>query len=168
MKPGQVIWLKLPFGQTDDLSEIYHPYLIIGINKHGVKILEIGQLDSENGRPWDVLRGRKIPIDNINPRETVIYEISYLQTDRKIQIEYFDGLSEYLDTEDALSEAKLKKVIDSYYDKRNKYGSDSFRDMYFSEEEIVKYNPLEEWRKAQINRLKKHDILYTVQRRKTV
>ena len=158
IKLGQVIWLRLPFGQTDDLSKIYHPYLIIGINKHGVKILEIGQLDSENGRPWDVLRGRKIPVDNFNPQETVIYEISYLQTDRKIQIEYFDGLSEYLDTEDTLSEAKLKKTIDSYYDKRNKYGSDSFRDMYFKEEEIVKYNPLEEWKKAQKNRLKKHHI----------
>ena len=159
LKPGQVLWLRLPFGQTDALSEIYHPYLIIGINKNGVKILEIGQLDSENSRPWEVLRGRKIPIDNINPNETVIYEISYLQTDRKIQIEYFDGLSEYLDTEDTLSEAKLNRTIDSYYDKRNKYGSDSFRDMYFKEEEIVKYNPLEEWRKAQKNRLRRHNII---------
>lgn len=64
-----------------------------------------------------------------------------------------------MDTEDTLSEAKLKKTIDSYYDKRNKYGSDSFRDMYFKEEEIVKYNPLEEWKKAQKNRLKKHHIV---------
>lgn len=63
------------------LIYIYYPYLVIGINQHGVKALGIGQLDSENGRQWDVLRGRKIPIDNLNPEETVIYEVSYLQTD---------------------------------------------------------------------------------------
>ena len=161
LKPGQVIWLRLPFGQTDELSSVYHPYLIIGINEHGVKILEVGQMDSENGRPWEVLRGRKIPVDNQNPQETVIYEVSYLQTDRKIQIEYFDGLSEYLDTEDTLSEAKLKKTIDGYYNKRNKYGSDNFRDMYFKKEEIEKYNPLTEWKHAQINRLRKHHVAST-------
>ena len=109
-------------------------------------------MDSENGRPWDVLRGRKIPIDNLNPKESVIYEVSYLQTDRKIQIEYFDGLSAYLDTDSSLSEAKLKKTIDGYYDKRNKYGSDSFRDMYFTEEEVLKYNPIDEWQASQSNR----------------
>ena len=158
LKPGQVLWLRLPFGQLDEVSKIYHPYLIIGINQHGVKILEIGQLDSENGRPWDVLRGRKIPIDNLNPKESVIYEVSYLQTDRKIQIEYFDGLSAYLDTDSSLSEAKLKKTIDGYYDKRTKYGSDSFRDMYFTEEEVLKYNPIDEWQASQSNRLKKHNI----------
>lgn len=156
LKPGQVLWLKLPFGQLDDVSKVYHPYLIIGINKHGVKIIEIGQLDSENGRPWDVLRGRKIPIDDVNPKEAVIYEISYLQTDRKIQIEYFDELIEYLDTEATLSEAKLKRTIDGYYDKRNKYGSDSFRDMYFTKEEIINYNPLSDWRDAQIRRKNKY------------
>ena len=158
LKPGQVIWLRLPFGKTDEVSEIYHPYLIIGINQHGVKVLEVGQLDSENGRPWDVLRGRKVPIDNSNPEETVIYEVSYLQTDRKIQIEYFDGLADYLDVENTLSETKLRRTIDSYYDKRNKYGSDSFRDMYFTKEEIIKYNPIEEWKRAQKSRLKRHII----------
>ena len=158
LKPGQVIWLRLPFGKTDDVSNIYHPYLIIGINQHGLKILEIGQLDTDNGRPWEVLKGRKIPIDNHNPEETVIYEASYLQTDRKIQIEYFDGLLEYLDTEEALSDLKFKKTVDSYYDKRNKYGSDSFRDMYFTAEEILEYNPVNEWKATQINRFKKHHI----------
>ena len=43
LKPGQVLRLRLPFGQLDEVSKIYHPYLIIGINQHGVKILENGQ-----------------------------------------------------------------------------------------------------------------------------
>ncbi len=147
LKPGQVLWLRLPFGKTDEMSDIYHPYLITGINIHGVKLVEIGQLDSENNRPWEILRGRKIPVDNQNPRETVIYEVSFLQTDRKIQIEYFDGLADYLDTEDTLSEKKYKMIVDGYYDKRNKYGSDSFRDMYFKKEEVEELNPLRNGRK---------------------
>ena len=158
LKPGQVIWLRLPFGKTDEVSEIYHPYLIIGINKHGVILVEVGQLDSENNHPWEVLRGRKVPVDNLNPQETVIYEVSYLQTDRKIQIEYFDELSDYLDTEDTLSEKKFQKVVDSYYNKRNKYGSDNFRDMYFVKEDVMKYNPISEWKDAQRRRFMKHNI----------
>ncbi len=149
------MWLRLPFGKTDEVSAIYHPYLIIGINSHGVKMIEIGQMDSENDRPWEILRGRKIPVDNLNPEETVIYEISYLQTDRKIQIEYFDELSEYLDTEDVLSEKKFQKIVDAYYDKRNKYGSDSFRDMYFKKKEVLEINPLYEWKEAQKKKIPK-------------
>ena len=158
VKEGQVIWLKLPFGITDEVSKIFHPYLVIGINKHGVKLVEVGQLDSENNRPWDVLRGRKIPIDNPNPVETVIYEVSYLQTDRKIQIEDFEELSEYLDTSDVMSEKKFRKIVDSYYDKRNKYGSDNFRDMYLKKEDVLKYNSSVEWKEAQKRRFRKHGI----------
>ena len=156
LKVGNIIWLRLPFGKVDETSSVFHPYLVIGINNNGVKVLEIGQLDTDNGRPWDVLRGRKIPIDNQNPDESVIYEVSYLQTDRKIQIEYFDGLSDYMDTEDTLSEEKLKRTIDGYYDNRHKYGSDSFRDMYFTKEEVLELNPPDEWKKAQAYRLRKH------------
>ena len=45
--------------------------------------------------------------------------------------------------------------VDGYYDKRHKYGADSFRDMYFAKEEVVELNPPNEWRKVQINSLKK-------------
>ena len=158
LKPGQVLWLKLPFGQTDEISKIYHPYLVLDINEYGIKLVEIGQMDSDNNRPWEILRGKKVPVDNLNPKETVIYEASYLQTDRKIQIEYFEGLLNYLDTEDTLSQSKFQKVVNSYYDKRNKYGSDNYRDMYFREEEVIKYNPLDDWKEAQKRRYKAHNI----------
>ena len=158
LKPGQVLWLKLPFGQTDEISKIYHPYLVLDINEYGIKLVEIGEMNSENNRPWEILRGKKVPVDNLNPKETVIYEASYLQTDRKIQIEYFEELLNYLDTEDTLSQSKFQKVVNSYYDKRNKYGSDNYRDMYFREDEVIKYNPLDDWKEAQKRRYKTHKI----------
>lgn len=153
---GQVLWLKLPFGKTDEISQIYHPYLILDINNYGVKLVEVGQLDSENDHPWEILRGMKIPIDDKNPQEKAIYQPSYLQTDRKIKIEYFDELTQYLDTEEPLSNNKLNKIIDSYYDKRSKYGSDDFRDMYFSKEEIVQLNPPEDWADANSYRTQRY------------
>lgn len=155
---GQVLWLKLPFGKTDAVSEIYHPYLILSINSFGVQLVEAGQMDSENDHPWEVLNGKKIPVDNINPDETVIYKPSYLQTDRKIQIEYFEGLAQYLDTTDKLSQKKFDKIINGYYDKRQKYGSDNFRDMYFTEERVVEYNPIDEWKQKSVERKKKYGV----------
>lgn len=159
LKVGQVLWLKLPFGETDEVSTVFHPYLILDINERGVGVVEAGQMDSENDRPWELLSGKKIPVDNLNPTETVIYVSSYLQTDRKIQIEYFDELVQYLDTTDTLSVKKLEKTINRYYDKRRKYGSDSFRDMYFQKSRVLELNPKSEWEEAKNRRLKKYGLL---------
>ena len=159
LKIGQVLWLKLPFGDTDDISQVYHPYLILDISGYGISIVEVGQMDSENDRPWEVLRGKKIPVDNANPKENVIYTLSYLQTDRKIQIEYFDELVQYLDTEETLSPKKLQKVVNGYYDRRMKYGSDNFRDMYFQKDNILELNPIEEWEEWKTRRLRKYGLL---------
>lgn len=71
-------------------------------------------------------------------------------------IEYFDELVSFLDTQEALSEKKLRLAINSYYDKRQKYGSDSFRDMYFKKEDILELNPLEDWARAQAIRIEKY------------
>ena len=159
LKVGQVLWLKLPFGETDATSKVYHPYLILNISGYGLSLIEAGQMDSEDDRPWDVLRGKKIPVDNMNPAETVIYVPSFLQTDRKIQIEYFDDLSQYLDTDDTLSAKKFQKIIDSYYAKRMKYGSDNFRDLYFTRDRVLELNPVEEWEEDKERRLRKYGLL---------
>ena len=159
LKVGQVLWLKLPFGETDDVSRVYHPYLILDVTQYGVGVVEAGQMDSENDRPWELLQGKKIPVDNLNPAETVIYVPSYLQTDRKIQIEYFDELVQFMDTPDTLSSRKLEKTINGYYDKRMKYGSDSFRDMYFTKSQVLEYNSSDEWEQAKSWRLKKYGLL---------
>lgn len=156
IKAGQVLWLKLPFGETDDISRVYHPYLVFEVNQYGIGIVEVGQMDSENNRPWEVFSGSKIPIDNMNPPETVIYVRSYLQTDRKIRIEYFDSLDQFCDTTDTLSPRKLARTVNAYYDKRSKYGSDNFRDMYFSKDTILELNPIEDWKEAQKHRLMKY------------
>ena len=154
LKKGQVLWLKLPFGLTDEVSKVFHPYLIIDMNSFGCGLVYVGQMDTDNGKPWELLRGRKIPVDNVNPNETVIYKPSYLQTDRKIQIEYFDELDQYLDTEDTLSQKKLESTINKYYNCRNNYGSDSFRDMYFKKEEVLQYNPKDDWTNAHDARMR--------------
>ena len=147
VKKGQVLWLKLRFGQTDKISPVYHPYLILGFTKQDVQLVEIGQMDSKKDNPWTLARGTDVVVDNINPDETVIYVASYLQTDRKILIEYFDDLSHYLDTTDTLSEKKLEKVINRYYDLRQKHETDDFRNMRFSESEVKKLNPIRDWKK---------------------
>lgn len=159
IKAGQVLWLKLPFGKTDDISRVYHPYLILNVTEYGVGVVEVGQMDSENERPWELLQGKKIPVDNTNPAEAVIYVPSYLQTDRKIQIEYFDKLVQFMDTQNTLSLNKLQRTIDKYYDRRKKYGSDSFRDMVFTKNEILELNPKNEWEAAKNQRLRKYGIL---------
>lgn len=161
IKAGQVLWLRLPFGKTDEVSKVFHPYLVLEVNEFGFGLLELGQMDSENGRAWELLQGKKIPVDNLNPQETVIYEASYLQTDRKIQIEYFDELKQYLDTEDTLSSEKFRKVVNSYYNKRQKYGSDNFRDMYFTKAEVLSFNAIEEWNVAQKRRYAVHKISFS-------
>lgn len=153
---GQVLWLKLPFGRVDDISQRYHPYLIINISGNSIKVVEVGQMDSENDHPWEVVQGKKIPIDNKNPDEKVIYKKSYLQTDRKIQIEIFDGLEKYLDTTETLSSTKFAKVRNGYYAKRNLRGTDAYRDLFFTESEIREYNPYPDWERAHIERMKKY------------
>ncbi len=157
LKIGQVLWLRLPFGKTDDVSKAYHPFLVIGSSKSDLEVVDVGQIDSMKNKPWEAFNKGLIPIDINNPHETVLYKPSYLQTDRKIQIEYFDELSHYLDTEETLSQKKLEKIIDSYYDKRYKYGSDNFRDMYFTKEKIEEYNPIDEWNSASLMRKKKYN-----------
>lgn len=159
LKVGQVLWLRLPFGETDDVSKVYHPYLILDLNEYGIGVVEAGQMDSENDRPWELLQGKKIPVDNANPEETVIYAPSYLQTDRKIQIEYFDELVQFLDTSDTLSSRKLQRTIDGYYARRMKYGSDNFRDMYFTKNRVLELNPTSDWEEAKTWRLKKYGLL---------
>lgn len=152
---GQVLWLKLPFGKTDEVSKVYHPYLIISVSKYSLGIIELGQMDSET-EIWEAVSGKKIPVDSNNPPETVIYKSSFLQTDRKITVDYFQDITKYLDTEDTLSKDKFNKVVASYYDRRNKYGSDMFRDLHFSKEDLEQYNPYIEWLEAQKKRLFKY------------
>lgn len=78
LKVGQVLWLKLPFGKTDEISTIYHPYLVIDVLRNNAELIQVGQMDSENDKPWEIIRGMKVPIDAENPREAAIYTTSYL------------------------------------------------------------------------------------------
>lgn len=156
IKKGQVLWLKLPFGLTDDISNIFHPYLVLDVDFPYYNIAEIGQMDTGKEKGWNAFYEKNVPVDNLNPKETAIYTLSYLQTDRKIRIECFDGLGQYRNTDDTLSRGKFEKAVARYYSYRNKYGSDYFRDLYFTEEDILKYNPYPEWEAASRRRKEKY------------
>ena len=121
-------------------------------------MVSVGQMDTEHGNSWELFRSHTVPVDIENPHETVIYTTSYLQTDRSIRIAYFAELSSFLDTNAALSSRKFDKVLNSYYAKRQKYGIDDFRDMFFTKEQVLELNPLDDWERAHLARLKKYGI----------
>lgn len=150
---GQVLWLKLPFGITDDISTVYHPYLIIDVLPGTIKIVEVGQIDSIKDKLWLLTKEANKMIKVDEPKEKVLYQLSYLQMDKKIQIEYFDELDRFLDSVDTLSQKRLADVINAYYSYHNKHAIEETKSMYFTKEEIEELNPIEEWRKAQLDRL---------------
>jgi len=155
---GQVLWLKLPFGKTDDISKVYHPYLVLDILPGTIQVLEVGQIDSVKDKMWILTKeaNKKIKVDH--PKETVLYQLSYIQMDKKIQIEYFDEISKYRDCQETLSSNRLKEVIAAYYSYHQKHAIEDTKSMYFTREEIESLNPLSQWINAQKDRLILNDV----------
>jgi len=155
---GQVLWLRLPFGKTDDLSCVYHPYLILDTYYDHISIVEIGQMDSKNFAPYILIKEAGKLVTKENPHETVIYCDSYLQADRRIRIEYFDGIEQFLDSNDKLSEKKFSAVRNAYFDYKRKHYIDETKEQFFTKNDVLLYNQEDEWKDAQEKRLKKYNI----------
>ena len=152
IKAGQVLWLRLPFGKTDNISEVFHPYLILDIYYDHISVVEIGQMDSKNFKPYILIKEAGKLVTKENPHETVIYRDSYLQADWKIRVEYFDELECYLDTTDTLSEKKFTEVRNAYFDYKRKHYIEETKEQFFTKDSVLDYNRIDEWTEAQRKR----------------
>ncbi len=134
---GQVLWLKIRFNNNGDVSNIEHPYLILDIDD-GVKLLEVGQMDSL--KPYKLIYRSNKPIYITNPNETVLTKDSYIQLDNQIQIEYFDDLKKFRKTEDTLSQARLAAILTDYKEYRENHIISPEKSVYLTKSEIMQYN----------------------------
>lgn len=134
---GQILWLKIRFNNNGDIAKIEHPYLILAIND-GIKLVEIGQLDSL--KPHKLIYRSNKPIFITNPTETVLTKDSYIQLDNQIQIEYFEGLKKFRKTEDTLSQVRLSSILSDYNEYHRLNIISPEKSIYLTQEELLQYN----------------------------
>ncbi len=139
LKIGQVLWLKVKY-QTDKFGSVTHPMLISKIEDSYIEVIA---LDKTAGKMHNLFRAYNKYINVENPRETVIYEDSYVQFNTKIILEKFSELTYFRKTKDTLSKLKLKEIIDEYYEYQSNNIIDENRKVYMTKEEILSLNKLE-------------------------
>lgn len=135
---GQVLSLRIRIDYFGVFEE-KHPYLILDINLEE-NIIEVGQLHSLEGKPFEAIDNKNKVIFNSNPQETVIDKDSFIQKNNTILIEYFDGLEKYRRQTDKLSTNKLNNVIQAYNDYHLKNEIPENRIVYLDKNEIEKLN----------------------------
>lgn len=138
IKVGQVLWLKANLDNTGLFSDIEHPYLVLDIFEDDIVVVEIGQLDSV--KPYELFHDYMALIRCEDPRESVINKDSYLNLNKRIRLEYYDGLVHYLRSEQKLSEHKLEDVLIKYRDYQEKNAIDEQLNMFFTKREIEEWN----------------------------
>lgn len=135
---GQVLSLRIRidyFGVFPDK----HPYLILDIREDD-NVVEVGQLHSLEGKPFEAIDNKNKVIFNSNPIETVIDKDSFIQKNNTILLEYYDGLQKYRRQEDTLSQNKLEAVVNAYKDYHNKNEIPENRIVYLDKNEIEELN----------------------------
>lgn len=135
---GQVLSLRIKIGYFGVFSE-KHPYLILDINDQDGTV-EVGQLHSLEGKPFEAINKENKVIFNSNPKETVIDKDSFIQKNNTILLENYDGIEKYRRQEDVLSKNKLESVIAAYrkYHDENEIPED--RIVYLDRETIENLN----------------------------
>lgn len=139
LQKGQILWLKIRFNNSGDISDKKHPYLIIDIDNE-YSTVEIAQIDSlENKAHKALLKSNKV-IFNDHPTETVISKDSFVQLDNLFKVEYFEDLSDFRHSIDTLSDKKYKEVLTAYisYHKSNRI--DENKVVYMEKGEIEQLN----------------------------
>ncbi len=140
LKVGQILWLKIRFNNSGDISNTEHPYLILEID-NSVKLIEVGQIDSL--KPYKLVYRANKPIYITNPTETVLTKDSYIQLDNLIQIEYFEDLKKFRRTNDTLSQGRLSSIISDYKEYHNNNIISPIKSVYITQDELLQYNTLD-------------------------
>ena len=135
---GQVLSLRIRIDYYGVFKD-RHPYLVLDI-REAENVLEVGQLHSLEGKPFEAIDNRNKVIFQGSPDETVIDKDSFIQKNNLILLEYYDGIEKYRRQKDKLSTKKLQSVIEAY----KKYHTDHLipedRIVYLSKEELESLN----------------------------
>lgn len=134
---GQILWLKVRY-QTDVVSSIKHPMLVVKITEDYIEVIAI---DKTAGKMHQLFHRYNYYIDSNNPKENVIYEDSYGQLNTKLTIEKIEELKPARKTTQKLSKQKLKDIIFEYQNYQNKYGVEEQRIVHMNRVEILSLNP---------------------------
>lgn len=135
---GQVLSLRIEMEYFGVFPE-KHPYLILDINE-AENVIEVGQLHSLEGKPFEAINKENKVIFNINPQETVIDKDSFIQKNNTILIEYFDGIEKYRRQKDVLSKTKLELTIKEYRKYHDENEIPENRIVYLDKETIENLN----------------------------
>lgn len=135
---GQVLSLRiwLPYC---GIFESKHPYLILKVD-NAQSVVEVGQLHSLKGKPFEAMRETNKVLFASSPQETVIDEDSFIQNNNRIVIENYAGLTHYRRQEDTLSKNKLDDVIKAYNDYHKHHLIDDDHIVYLTKKDIEELN----------------------------
>ena len=139
VEPGQVLWMKIRFNNSGDVSATAHPYLVLDKNPD-LNTVEVGQLDSIAGKEYKATFRCNKPIYNSDPTETVIFKDSFLQMDNKILLEDHLNLTSFRRTEDKLSTAKFQEALSAYREYQNDHHISENKTVYLSQDELDELN----------------------------
>ena len=132
---GQILWLKIRFNNSGDISPTVHPYLIL-FKDSDLNYIEVGQLDSLKGKEYKATFRCNHPIYCSNPTEFVLLKDSFLQMDNEFRLENYPGLCRFRLTDEKLSIAKFNEARDAYMAYHNNYTIDNNKSVYLTKEEI--------------------------------
>ena len=138
LEVGQVLSLRIRIGYFGKFRE-KHPYLILHIDEEN-NIVELGQLHSLEGKEYEAIDNKNKIIFKSMPEETVIDTDSFIQKHHKIQVEYFDGLTQFRRQTDKLSRQKLDEVIEAYDQYHLKYQIEEDHIVYMDKDELMELN----------------------------
>lgn len=138
LEVGQVLSLRIRMDYCGDFK-VKHPYLILEI-REDENVVEVGQLHSLKGKPYEAIDNKNKVIFNTLPEETVIDQDSFIQKNNTVLLEYYDTLSKYRRQADKLSKKKLEDVISAYkeYHRLNEIQEDHI--VYLEKIEIEQLN----------------------------
>ena len=135
LEVGQVITAKIRFNNSGLKSSKKHPYLIMNIDKE-LRIIEIAQLDSLEGKEYKAAMKSNKVIYCDEPIETVIDKDSYIQLDNTFLVELYEDLVKYRRQTDKLSKKKLRDVLKSYQSYHLNHHIDENKQVYMGRKEF--------------------------------
>lgn len=136
---GQVLSLRIRFNNSGIVSATKHPYLVVAVHDD-LGVIEIGQIDSLQGKYHKAAMRCNKTIFYDDPIETVIDKDSYIQLDNRIMVENYVGLEKYRRQVDKLSPLKLQEVLTAYARYQARYGVDENKNVYMDQAEIESLN----------------------------
>lgn len=132
---GQVLWLRIRFNNSGDISDSEHPYLIVDINDE-YNYCEVAQLDTAENKMHKVLMGTNKIVPCRNPQETVVSKDGFAQLDNTFRLELSSDLESFRRVNATLSKIRLEGVIKAYKQYHDEHEIDENKNVFLSLEEI--------------------------------